>query len=295
MSLKAYDGMLSRKPFLHIQKEIQRVMPDLQKASENKLADEYIDNIIEYTDFDYNPISAASFHHFDREYQIKKELEDVKREDTTLLSVIFQVSKILSKSLRVNPYTVHLNITFECINNRKTLIYPNILVNEHKDILLTIFDDWYAQNQCDPDENVSPQQWKHRCKDWYGFNETSGYISQVHLFSPIYGYGFDSINEQFRGEEMINAILFRVPSDESRVKRIAKRKLINTELEKQSEEAKANGKEFSGISAYLDIERQYRGEDGDQKIQDYIKDNPIEIVKIDEEYLKKKITLNKID
>jgi len=280
MSLKAYDGLMSRKGLPYIQEQILERLPRLKKASENQLAKAYAEVIIEYTDKKVDPIKNMMFYALHDE-RIEAEMKKMRTDGASLLSIIFQASKILARSKYMNPFTVHLNITLDSFGKRKTLINPNIIVPAHGTIISECFEDWYAQDQTDPPKNVSPQQWRQRVKDWYEFDEHRGYANQIHLFSPTYSYGIDCVNETFRGDGMVKEILKHIPSNKKRINRIVIDKIIKEESDKLS---KKDRKE-KPMSYYSNMMRELQTKEGKKRVAQYIKDNPIKPIKINDAFL----------
>jgi hypothetical protein len=275
MSLKAYNGMMSRKGIKYIQDEIVARLPKFKDASENKLAKEYAKLLVDHAD---SNISIKSQIDFDaiNESDLKEKINKIEiTEDTTILSYIYQASKILSDGFFINDFMCHLNISLQVINNRKILIYPNIIVSEHRNILLEFLEDWYCQNQCDPDERVSKRQWRQRKRDWYAFDETRGFSMKIKLFDPI--SISDSLNSNFRGEELINKILLHIPSDEKRIRRIARDAILT----KKEQEFKDKGDQIRIWNMMGELAKEDNTE-----IQDYINSNDIKLIKIDAEYIK---------
>lgn len=272
MSLKAYDGMMSRKSIKYIQDEIVKRLDRLKKASENQIAETIADIFVEYFDNNFSVIKNIEYH-TNGDRTIKEKIDQIKiDDDKTIWSYIYQASKILSESKYTNPFTVHLNISLQAINNRKILLYPNILVNEHKHILLEFLEDWYCQNQSDPDTRVPARIWKQREKDWYNFDEVQGFSMKIKLFDPSDYWNSLVIN--FRGEEAIEKILKFVPSDEERIKSIAYKLVINN-YKKDCEEKNIK---FN----YYNVSSQLRCE-GNTEVEDYIKNNNIILTKIDKD------------
>ncbi|MFA5527826.1 MAG: hypothetical protein WC996_04360 [Peptostreptococcales bacterium] len=174
----------------------------------------------------------------------------------------------MSKSKYVNDFTVHLNLTIEEIEN-KILVYPNILVNEHKDILLEYLDDWYCQNQSDSDENVSKDEWNERSKDWYAFNEISNYLCQIQLFKP--DEIFNNLLNDFRGDDLINRILKFIPSKEKRIKD----KAIHLILKEY---------EMNDVFDYLKLKKELLSDN--RKVQNYIDEMKVDVVDINYDLIK---------
>ena len=270
MSLKAYDGMMSRKSIKFIQDEIVKRLDRFKEASENKLAKSYAAAFTDHIDKHYDIIKRIEYEAI-TEVELKDKIKKIEiNDDTTILSYLFQASKILSKCTYINDFMAHLNISIQAINNRKILVYPSIIVNEHKNILLEFLEDWYCQNQCDPDESVSRQQWKQREKDWYAFDEVRGFSIKIQLFDP--NHYWNSLNDNFRGSELINKILKFIPSEETRIRRFARNSVIK-QIEK---EAKEKGEE---VKSYNVIKR--LTEENNTEIDDYIKSHNIQVTPID--------------
>lgn len=275
MSLKAYDGMMSRKNIKYIQDGIVERLDRLKEKSENKIAEKYAELFFEHVDKEMDIVKRIGYDAHE-ESDLKNKISEIKIEDdTTMLSYIYQAAKILSVGYFRNDFTVHLNISLQAINNRKILVYPNIIVHEHKPILLEFLEDWYCQNSCDADENVSKRQWKQREKDWYNFNEIDGFNMKIQLFDP--NNSQHSLIRNFRGEELINRILKYIPSDEKRIRKIARNAIIdNYEKEQKLKNEKAS---VWGIVDRLSKE-------GNTEVDDYIKANNIIVTTIDANFIK---------
>lgn len=270
MSLKAYDGMMSRKSIKYIQDEIVKRMDKFKEASENKLAKSYADAFVSHIDKHYDVVKSIELDAIN-EVELKEKIKKIEiNDDTTVLSYLFQASKILSKGTYVNDFMAHLNISIQAINSKKILVYPNIIVNEHKPILLEFLEDWYCQNQCDPDENVSWRQWKQREKDWYAFDEVRGFNIKIQLFDP--NHYWNSLNDNFRGTELVNKILKFIPSEETRIRKFARNAVIN-QIEKEAKEKGEEVKSYNVIRRLTD--------EGNTEIDDYIKSHNIQVTQID--------------
>jgi len=285
MSLKAYDGMMSRKGIKYIQDEIVKRLPKFREVSENKLAKKYAELFVDYADDEHDIKKLLKFD-IGNQKDLKIKMEEIEINDnTTVFSYIFQASEILSEGHFRNDFMVHLNISMQAISDEKILVYPNIIINEHKAILLEFLEDWYCQNQSDPDEDVPTKEWEEREKDWDGFDEIQGFNIKIQLFDP--SHYWNSLNKHFRGTEMIDKILNFIPSDEYRTRKIAKN-LILKNIEK---EAKEKGEE---IKIWNIIDR--LSNPNNTEINDYIKSHNIKITKIDQDYIRnEKINLLKLE
>lgn len=277
MSLKAYDGMMTRKGFGYLQESLKTHLPELRKASEDAIAEAIAELYVKYTDDPAykTPKSLLVFETKDK--RCEKELEEIENSGN-LLSLFYQFAKVLSRSEFVNSFTVHLTMNIEMREDR-LLIYPGIYVNSHKVILLKFLEDWYAQNQTDQPEDVPEDEWKLRCKDWWEFNETGGMKIQVRLFDPHH-YA-DNIMNDFRGEKLIQAILEKIPSDEIRMKRIWKDQFLSILMD----EAKEANPDAKNMNIYWKASDTFRSEEGMKRYEEFKKANPIELVKIDEDYI----------
>lgn len=284
MSLKAYDGMMTRKGFHYLQEKIVEHLPEFRKASEEQILKAYASCI--YKDLDGDLSFQVQFEIMSHSKDTQEELKKIKiDENTTILSYLYQSAKVMSKSFFVNDFCVHLYLTIDSKNPKKILVYPNLLVEEHRKILLSFLEDWYAQNQCDPDERVSPKQWKQRCNDWWNFNENRGMCSQIRLFDPE-SYK-DSLVDKLRGQELVDGILKFIPSEEERLKKIHNRNFLNSLVDR----FKVDGEDYksNAFSYFWKAGDYMRSEDGQKELEDYIKSNPISVTKIDEEYLNSKM------
>lgn len=280
MSLKAYDGMMTRKGFHYLQEKIVEHLPEFRKASVEKILKTYATCI--YKDADGDLSLPVQFELMSHSNETHEELKKIKIDDkTTILSYVFQSAKVLSKSFFVNDFCTHLFLTIDSKKPKKLLVYPNLLVDGHREILLSFLEDWYAQNQCDPDDSVSSKEWSERCDDWWNFNENRGMWSQIRLFDPQ-SYK-DNIVDSLRGEELVDGILKFIPSDEERILKIHKHKFLNILVDRikiDGEDYKANA-----FSYFYKAGDYMRSEEGQKELEEYIKSNPISVIKIDKEYL----------
>ena len=265
MSLRAYNGMMTKKGFKYIQDETIKRIDKFKDISKNKIAERYADLFVKYLDLDESIKSDLKFDAIN-EKDILSLIDKINSKN--ILYYIFQTSKILSKSKYLNDFTVHLNLTIEEIEN-KILVYPNILVNEHKDILLEYLDDWYCQNQSDSDENVSKDEWNERSKDWYAFNEISNYLCQIQLFKP--DEIFNNLLNDFRGDDLINRILKFIPSKEKRIKD----KAIHLILKEY---------EMNDVFDYLKLKKELLSDN--RKVQNYIDEMKVDVVDINYDLIK---------
>ena len=277
MSLKAYDGMMTRKGFLYFQEKVKENIPRFKESSIKQLAKTYAEIFVRYADSNSSVQSQISFMTKTKKEEI--EIKEVETKDVTILSYIFQCAKILSKSEFVNDFVVHLNLSLE-MKVDKLLIYPSIFVPEHKKILLSFLEDWYAQNQCDPDENVPEHEWEDRCDDWNDFSETRGMSIKIIIFEP--NHYWDNLVDFFRDKELINAILSEIPPDEERKKSIWKNNFIN---EKMKPFIPENAKTHDYTSAYFKAIDYYRTTEGQNEFKSFMIENPIELTKIDSYFI----------
>jgi hypothetical protein len=277
MSLKAYDGMMTKENLLYFHENLKENLPKFKKASEKHLAKAFAECFLMYTDEGKSLAMLKSSMEFKAINSVndKRGLEEIKIDNsTTILSYLFQCAKVLSKSDYKNDFTSHLCIAFEPIKD-KILVYPNICVEEHRQILLSFLTDWYAQNQCDADEKVSKKEWKQRCKDWYGFNETKGLQIEIILFDPKHYW--NNLFNDFRGEELINAILTEIPSNQTRKQAIWKKKFLSQLMEKN--------KDAGSSASYFNSLDFMRSPQGQVELKEFQKNNPIKLTKIDQKFI----------
>jgi len=278
MSLKAYDGMMTRNGLAYIQEEILKRFDRFEGASQNELAKCYARNIILHVDEKCNIIHQMEYSAINEINSIKNEIKNISIEDnTTVISYLFQAGNILSKGQYKNEFMVDLSLSIDCKND-KILVFPNINVGEHRKILLEFLTDWYCQNQCDADENVSEDEWNEREKDWYAFNNNKGLSMKIMIFDPTHYY--NNFNEYFRGDILYQKILENIPSDEKRKRKIVTNLLI-------SEKSKGDN-DYSNV---WNIMGELKKE-GNTEIDDYINSHDIQLVKIDEEFIKTKLLKN---
>lgn len=265
MSLKAYNGMMTKKGFKYIQNETIKRIDKFKEASKDQIAERYADLFVKYLDLEDSIQTDLRFDAINDKIMLSQ-IDEI--DSKNILSYIFQASKILSKSKHINEFTVHLNLTIEEINN-KILVYPNLLVNKHREILLEYLEDWYCQNQCDPDENVSEDEWNERSKDWYAFNEIRNYLCQIQLFKP--DDIFNSLMDEFRGDDLINRILKFIPSKEKRIKD----KAIHLILKEY---------EMNDVIDYLKLRKELLS--NNKKVQNYIDEMKVDVVDINYDLIK---------
>lgn len=265
MSLRVYNGMMTKKGFKYIQNETIKRINNFKEASKDQIAERYADLFVKYLNLDESIKLDLKFDAIN-EKNILSQIDEI--DSKNILSYIFQASKILSKSKYKNEFTVHLNLTIEEIDN-KILVYPNLLVNKHREILLEYLEDWYCQNQCDPDDRVPEDEWEERRKDWYAFNEISNYLCQIQLFKPdniFYG-----LMNEFRGDDLINRILKFIPSKEKRIKD----KAIHLILKEY---------EMDDVFDYMNLRRELLS--NNKKIQNYIDEMKVDVVDINYDLIK---------
>ena len=265
MSLKVYNGMMTKKGFKYIQDETIKRIDKFKEASKDQIAERYADLFIKYLDLDESIKLDLKFDAIN-EKDILSLIDKINSKN--ILYYIFQTSKILSKSKYLNDFTVHLNLIIEEIEN-KILVYPNILVNKHKDILLEYLEDWYYQNQCDPDDRVPEDEWNERSKDWYVFNEISNYLCQIQLFKP--DEIFNNLLNDFRGDDLINRILKFIPSKEKRIKD----KAIHLILKEY---------EMNDVFDCLKLKKELLSDN--RKVQNYIDEMKVDVVDINYDLIK---------
>jgi hypothetical protein len=178
-----------------------------------------------------------------------------------------------------NKLKKHLYLSLEA-KGEKILIYPGLMVQEHKAILDTFLDDWYAQNNTDKPEDVPDYEWEERCNDWWNFNESEGLSISIKLFDP-FNYR-DNIVENLRGEKLINKILTNIPSDEKRIEKIIKRDFINKKMEEIKNTLK---EEKSSTAIYFKAIDFLQTEEGKLELENYKNSQEIILTKIDKDFL----------
>jgi hypothetical protein len=280
MSLKAYDGMMTRKGLNYLHQSIVENIPKFQEASENALAQAYADVILAYVDRGYN-IKDYMLSESPAELD-KLQLEKIESKNVELLSYLYQCARILSNSFYKNSFTVNLNLTIEPKND-KILVYPNLLVNEHREILLSFLDDWYCQNQTDADENVDENEWEERSKDWYDFSNVRGLQFQIKLFDP--DHYWNDIVREYRGKSLIDGILAHLPSVEDRKHSILKSRFMDLHMQllcDKHPDISPTGIYFKAVD-YLNTDE---GKDALNKFKEH---TPIELVTIDEKFINEHI------
>lgn len=278
MSLKAYNGMMTKNGYDFLQRNVIGYMPEFKAASQKALAKAYAKCIVDLADNCKKGLNPTLFL-MQSKSSYEEELISKVDSNTTVLSYIFQCAKILSKSLFVNDFTVQLNLAIESTPS-KILVMPNILVKKHKSILLQFLDDWYAQNQTDPDEDVPAPIWEERCNDWWNFGNKRHYQSRITLFDPTDHW--NDLVDDFRGEELIESILAEI-DDEKRKKSLYRDLHYAIYLKDKgiaSKDAKMG--DYFGFTNFLETEQ------AQQDLEKIKQTNPIELVKIDAAFLNSK-------
>jgi len=274
MSLKAYDGMMTKEGFPYLQEKIKENLPKFKEASIKQIGGAYAEIITKYVD---NLMSfKGSINVMNMTKSERDEIDKIEIDNkTTLITYLFQVASILSKSVFVNEFTSDLKLTIEQKND-KLLVYPGINVPEHRKILLTFLNFWYAQDQCDPDENVPEDEWNERCKDWYDFNETRGLQISIHLFDPQHHW--NNLIDHLRGDELFDAIISNIEDDGTRKKHIWYNKFMSILMERYVEDK--NMDKYWKSRDYLSTD------EGKLEYEKYKQENPIELTPITVELLK---------
>lgn len=273
MSLKAYDGMITNKGFKYLQDNILNRIDSFKEASLNELYKTYAELFTKHVDgindlkweYNFDSINEKQINTI-----INNEI-DWKSDEYTLLNTIKQGSYILSKSKYRNDHTKHLFISIEEIEKDIILVYPNICVKKHKEILLEFIDDYYCQDQVDKDDSVSLNEWEERYKRWYNFNDNKFYKSTIKLFDPE-SHIDNIVRSVSLDDETINKILSHIPSESERLKNKVK-ELVFKEI---------SSNKVIKISDYIIFENSF----DENQIKDYINKNNITLDKIDFDTLK---------
>jgi hypothetical protein len=284
MSLKAYEGLMTRKGLKYVQDETIKRIPKFREAGENQLLEKYTEMVLEFVDFGITAEHILKFNGFGLDRFTEKEYNEIKIDkDTELISLIYQISRAASKSMFMNTFTVELNLSLEA-KERRTLVYPSISVPEYRDILREYLIDWYAQNQCDPPDDVAKSEWKIRCKDWLQFGEISGFQFRIRLFNPD---NYDSINTQLRENKLYDGIIAKIPINSIRQTTIAIRKILDAEYADKKENFDA-----TKVWEYIERRNYYCNDTAGQLVVvQYIIDNDIIVQPITKELLNSKVLL----
>jgi len=115
MSLKAYDGLMTRKGLKYVQDETIKRIPKFREAGENKLLEKYVEMVLEFVDYGIPAFEILKHSSFGLDRFTEKRYNDEIKieEDTTLISLIYQISRAASKSMFMNDFTVELNLSLE--------------------------------------------------------------------------------------------------------------------------------------------------------------------------------------
>jgi hypothetical protein len=282
MSLKAYEGLMTRKGLKYVQDETIKRIPKFKVAGENQLLEKYAEMVLEFIDYGLTAEQILKFNGLSLDRFTEKEYNEIKiTAETTLISLIYQISRAASKSMFMNPFTVELNLSLEA-KERRTLVYPSISVPAYRDILHEYLIDWYAQDQCDPPDDVAKSEWKIRCKDWWNFGEIKGFQFRIRLFNPD---NYDSINSELRGDELYDGIIAKIPINSVRQTRIAIKNIL-------AEEYKNVTSVPDKIWEYIERQNYYRNDTAGQlAVVQHIVDNNIVVQPITKEILESKVLL----
>jgi len=268
MSLKAYDGMMTKKGFGYLIEKIKENIPAFEEESKKNLGFIFAYQFMRYADNNTIPNATHFILTQNMTKDDEKEISKIRQDDTTILDYVYQVAQVLVKSEYANDFTSHLRIEIEPIG-KKLLVYPSIFVNNHRLILLKFLEDYHAQNQTDRPNKVTKREWEQRIKDWYSFGSTWGIKTHITLFDPN-SYR-NNILTHFNGDELIQYIFRELPSDEFRKDLIWKEN-FDEHLNKV----------FNKRIGKLDY---IISEEGKHEFEQYKQDNPIELVKIDYDYI----------
>ena len=271
MSLKAYDGLMTTKGYKYIQDETLKRIDKFKNISLNSIAKTMAYDITKHIDGLQTLQSTYKFYIINNKY---KEIIDI---NTTILSYVYQMSHILSKSNYINDYTQHLILNLEQ-RNKRILIYPTLCNYKHKNILLEYLDDWYAQNQVDKPDNVNDDEWNERCEDWWNYGNNKFFSSKIFIFNP--NDIMDNINMNFRGEQLKELILKYKLDDKKRLRNIALNKLITKKLKEVNE---------NNYSYAINITNNLLSENNTE-IKEYIDKHNIKLIKFDKDLLNQKVT-----
>jgi hypothetical protein len=284
MSLKAYEGLMTRKGLKYVQDETIKRIPKFRTAGENQLLEKYAEMILEFVDYGIPAYKILEFAGLSLDRFTQKEYNEIKiTADTSLISLIYQISRAASKSMFMNPFTVELNLSLEA-KERRTLVYPSISVPEYRGILREYLIDWYAQDQCDPPDDVSKSEWKTRCKDWWNFGEIKGFQFRIRLFNPD---NYDSINNELRGDALYDGIIAKIPINSKRQERIAIKNILKAEYVDKPKIYDA-----CEVWKYVEREKYYRNDTAGQlTVIQYVVDNNIVVQPITKEILESKVLL----
>lgn len=275
MSLKAYDGMMTRKGFEYIHDNIIAKIDEFRAIGEKYLSESYADCVVEFFDNNYSVIENLKFNTI-HEKELEKDIDRIP-ENWPLVRVLQQGGIVLSGAKYVNPYFTQLSLNIEKKDD-KLLIYPNYgSVYGYKELLLTFLTDWYAQNQVDPPSDVSEKEWKERCADWWGYGDTQIVRITITVFESL-GYGFKSLNRTFKDEQMIKGILDCLPSEEDRIFKKAQRQMIS--LKMKSEKNKDDR-----TSQFMKWADYFKTDEGVEEINSFIKTEKVTVTKITEKLL----------
>lgn len=119
MSLKAYDGMMTRNGLSYIQEEILKRFDRFEEASQNELAKYYAKDIILHVDEKCDIVNQISYSAINESEGLKTEIKNIKiKDDTTLISYLFQAGKILSKGEFKNDFMVDLSLSIDCRDDK---------------------------------------------------------------------------------------------------------------------------------------------------------------------------------
>lgn len=277
MSLTAYYGCMTTNDISYVIDETNKrydKFVDLVKQSRYegfinlliKIFDRYqtLDNLYESLKFDSINCDVT-------QNKLGELFDRAKKFDYTVFHFMRGYSELMAGNKNLpNKFNYDLKLIIDH-SISKTLIYPvtGLKVDNVVKILHEYLNDWYAQNQTDPDEDVDPDEWEERCNDWYDFNDN---VTSLELVVFNYDNIFKRPNFSDSPEDIISLFNEKY-TEESRIKKIAIDSLVNENV---------NIKE---ISDYMDYMKFLNTKEGYDEINRYIQNNNITVCDIDAEII----------
>lgn len=246
MSTKIYNGYRSKLPIEALLKEFSVVKQDFV----NILETSFLEGLVKHTIIDVldNTEYKKEKHPFDKEL-IKQYnfAEDVINKSNKYERLFFgDVDIDLAISCSVFPLNGETLILLYSDNSNATKFWEG----------LGFIEDYHYQNQTDPPEELSEQEWEKRKTDWDLVLGGDGYGRPVD-FGYTFTFHDRELPNKFRLFQKYKDTLDKfIPEDIRRKKNILFTELWNREFSTFTDDEKKNGT----FSKYCNFRQKYRGD-----------------------------------
>lgn len=280
MSLTAYNGCMTKNGIEYLIDETnKRYYKFIDLVKENRY-EGFIELLIEIFDNHktldslYESLKFNSINCDKSQIELEGLFKRTKKYGYTIFRFMVEYSNLMAYDIHLpNKFNYDLKLVIDQVDS-KTLVYPATGLKEDSvmKILHEYLDDWYAQNQTDPDEDVDPDEWEERCNDWYKFNENPTSLELV-IFNNIDIHKRPNLINS--AEDIIN-LFNKKYSKVSRIKKVAINSLVQQNVR------------IKEMSDYFDYTQYLNTKKGYDEINNYIMDNKITVTDIDAELITNK-------